>query len=226
MFVVIFEMIGRVSWLMVPLGSFTAYISFISSDILFAAVFVTAIWQLKQHRFWIHLLLLAIASLIRPSLAWIFLVYPAVMYFYNYRGRIVYWSLILVFVATSFNAARNLVNHGQWIHTSILSYNIHEIFEKSPYPMYLQVIDNFKINFHEPHWAFSIDKNKIDKLKWAIIAFPFVVINSLLWLNLFMRIRRKEVNWGDILLLTYIITPTFLAPTFGRIRLPIEWILL
>ncbi|KKL72848.1 hypothetical protein LCGC14_2080810 [marine sediment metagenome] len=215
----------KMAWLLVPLGSFTAYIHFIGTDILFAALFITSIWQAKEKRLWLHFLLLGAASIVRPSLAWFFLIEPAVLYFYGIKNKqILIASLFICFSVTQFNTVRNYVNHGQWTHSPVMRHNLNEIYGKTEYPKYLFLINTFKINYLESHWAMY--KHKFSKLSWACIAAPFVIINGILWVFFLHRIYRHQVNWGNMLILIYFVGPSMFGPTLGRIRLPIEWILL
>ena len=225
LFHVCFELIGKKARILLLLGTFTAYIPFVMTDMLFAALFVTAIWQLKdKKRFWVALILLSAASLVRPSLAWFFVIIPAVMYFYGYKIRMALIAMPLVFLATSPSAVRNYINHGKFVHTTILDRNIGELYKETELPKYLYFINTFKINCLEPHWG--VYKTNFTKYGWVVFTIPFYIINLWIWKWFIIRIWYRVVNWGDILLFAYIIGPSLFAPMLGRVRLPVEWILL
>lgn len=225
LFHVFYQLKGRIAWMLVPLGTFTAYMPYVLTDTLFAALFVTAIWQLKSGRFWVHLILIALASLVRPSLAWFFVVIPAVMYFYEYKKRLIILSLPLVFLATSFSPIRNYINHGEWRHSTIMDRNVGVLYEGTDLPKYLYFIDTFKINCVEPHWAMWKTSPIINEY-WPLIVAPFILINLGLWIRFVFRSLRGYVNWGDVVILAYIIGPSMFGAMLGRARLPVEWILL
>ncbi len=218
MFYVVYQLIGSRAFILVLLGAFTAHVPSFLTDLLFAAIFVTSIWQIK--RLWLHLLLLGVASLIRPSLAWFFLIEPIVLYFYGYRGRVLILAGVLCFVVTSFTPIRNLVLYDQWTHSTVLDHNI-EMFKASDLPKYLYLVNTFKINCLEGHPALLHKQF----YPWALgVNFLLIIANIIIWISFLSRL--KDVNYGNLLMVIYFIIPSLFAPAAARIRLPIEWILL
>ncbi len=220
MFYVVFQLIGNKAFILALLGTFIIYTPLLMTDLLFAAIFITSIWQIK--RLWLHLLLLGIASLIRPSLAWFFLIEPLVLYFYGYKGRILFIAGILCFVVTSFTPIRNLVLYDQWTHSTVLELNI-EKFKETELPRYLHTINTFKINLLEGHPAY-LHKTFYPRIIPQIINFLLIVVNIIIWISYLSRL--KNVNIGNLLMIIYFIGPSLLTPAGPRIRLPIEWMLL
>ena len=210
MFYIVYDMIGRRAWLLVFLGAFTIYTPMILTDLLFATLFVTSIWMIKK-RLWLHFVLLGIASLVRPSLAWFFLIEPIVLYGQGIRDkRLLIASLFIAFAVTSFNPIRNLINHGTWTHSTVLKYNL-ESFYTGP----LYFIESFKSNCLDGHYSHLLSRYSTF-LNGCIIA-----LNGLIWLRFLHR-----WNWCNVILVAYFIGPSLFAAAGGRIRLPIEWILL
>ena len=229
MFFVVYQLIGYGAWILAFLGAFTIHVPMILTDLLFAAIFVTAIWQVKK-RLWLHFLLLGIASLVRPSLAWFFVIEPAVLYFNGYRGRIIWLSLIITFLVTSFNPLRNYVNHGRWTHSTVLEYNIENRYGETEYPKYLFLIDTFKTNCLDGHPAYLhksfYDNGNVIGILALLINFVLIIINIIIWMGFSSRVIRGDVNWGNLLMVAYFIGPSLFGSAGARIRLPIEWILL
>lgn len=239
MFYVVQQLIGRPAWLLFALGSFTMYVPFILTDMIFATIFITSIWQLKERRLWLHFLLLGVASLIRPNLAWFFLVEPFVLYFYGYNVKMAILSLPIVFVLTAFTPARNYINMGKWTHSTILEQNMnHDRYwgghkdKPLKYAFY-----TFKSNYLSGHhmkigWFYRVYKR--DQLDGYIQGRQYIgyidkilaLINLGIWLRFLNRVSWGKVNWGNVIILLYMMTPTFFAHSCGRMRLPIEWILL
>ena len=235
MFHVVYEMIGKKAWLLFGLGAFTAYVPILYTDLLFATLFITSIWQLKKKRFWLALILLGISSLIRPSLAWFFVLIPLVMHFYDYRPKMVFIAIPLTFLATSFSPIRNYVNHGKWTHSTVLRYNI----ESETYfggadnkPAYF--IYSLKSNYLSGHYdqigrMFNKYKRNSEDLQASLLMWLSniicVLINAVIWLLFGIRIIKRKINWGNIIILVYFVLPTLFGAAGARLRLPIEFIL-
>jgi len=228
LFYVIRELIGKKAWYLVFLGMFTVMVIWVLTDILFAALFITSIWQLKRKRLWLHFLLLGIAALVRPSLAWFFVIEPFILYFYGYRKPIIVASFFIAFAVTQFSAVRNYYNHGIWTHSNVMDINI-SILKNSEFPKYLHIVDTFKINFLEGHPAILLKSvyEKQGAIRWLayLYALALVVINIGLWINFPLKVLAGKINFGDVLILAYFVGPTIFAPACARIRIPIEWIL-
>ena len=229
MFFVVFKMIGRKAWILAGLGAFTAYVPLLLTDLLFATLFVTSIWMIKKN-VWVHFLLLGIASLVRPSLAWFFLIEPIVLYCYGYRKIIVYLSLPLVFMVTSFNPIRNYVNTGKWIHSSVLRHNIDNYYDS---PLY--AVSAFKANFLSGHYDSigamfnkykrDLKDNEASLLMW-ISNILCVFINCMIWIRFGYMVIRGRVNWGNVLIVAYFVVPSLFGVAGARMRLPIELLLI
>jgi hypothetical protein len=220
-------MIGRSAWVLFFLGSFTAYVPILYTDLLFAALFVTAIWQVK--RLWLHFILLALASVVRPSLAWFFLIEPFILYYYH--GRWMWWSVIVCFAVTSFSPIYNYVCYHTWTHSTVLKFN-RESGEYYNGPSYF--IKSFKANGLSGHWDYigaMFNKYKRDmgdkeasRLMWFANIIS-VVINLFIWLR-FAIIQIKRRNFAYILMIAYFIGPSLFGAAGARLRLPIEFMLL
>jgi len=212
-FYVVFQLIGPKAWILAFLGMFTLYTSMILTDLLFATIFVTAIWQVK--RLWLHFLLIGLASLIRPSLAWFFLIEPIVLYFNGYKGMILFYSLLIVFAVTAFSPIRNLINTGHWTHSTVMQYNLDNLYTGPKY-----FVTAFFDNYITGHASYLLKR----------YALPFnlvlLIINALIWLRFAIRVIHGKINWGYVLILAYFVGPTLFGSAGPRIRLPIEWILL
>ena len=231
MFFVVKDMIGRKAWLLAALGAFTVYVPILYSDLLFAALFVTSIWMIKK-RLWLHFVLLGVASLVRPSLAWFFLIEPLIIYYNGYRKWIVYLSLPIVFIVTSFNPIRNYINIGKWTHSTVLKYNISS---GDYYDGPLYFIEAFKANCLSGHYDFigsmfgKYKRNFGNKTKSNLLYYlnyVCVLINLIIWFRFGIRFLQRKINMANILVVAYFIGPSLFAAAGGRIRLPIEWILL
>jgi len=235
LFYVVFQLIGKAAWVLAVLGAFTAYVPLLLADLLFAALFVTSIWQIKK-RLWLHFLLLGLASLVRPSLAWFFLIEPFVLYFNGYRGRILYYSAIIAFAVTSFNPIRNTINTGQWTHSTVLQYNMQSeryFGGRESVPQYF--VKSLKDNYLSDHYKYIgnlFNKFKIEnsgreasRLLYHL-NFLCYIINVMIWYRFGVRVLQRKVNFGYILILGYFIAPTLFSTAGARFRLPIEWILL
>lgn len=226
LFYVTYQMIGRWAWVLFILGAYTVYVPILYTDLLFAALFVTSIWQVK--RLWLHFLLLGLASLVRPSLAWFFLIEPFVLYYYHRRWM--WWTAVVAFVVTSFNPIRNYVNHGRFIHSNVLEFN-RESGEYYNGPTYF--VESFKANCLSGHYDFAgamFNKYKRDmgdkeasRLMWFsnIIC---VLINAFIWLR-FGYIQIKKRNFAYILMIGYFVGPSLFGAAGARLRLPIEFML-
>ena len=212
-FYVTYKMIGHKTWILFFLGIFVIYTQMILTDLLFAALFVTSIWQIK--RLWLHFLLLGLASLVNPALAWFFIIEPFVLYFNGYKDNryILYASVVIAFIVTSFNPARNFINTGQWTHSTVMLYNIDHYYTN---PLYFFKGFYYNAILPHTHWLF----NNI-----AIDIF-FILINMVLWLKFGIKVIQNKVNWGYVLILIYLLGPTLFAVAGPRKMLPIEWILL
>ena len=205
------KLIGIRVWILFFLGLFTLYVPMILTDMLFAAIFVTAIWQIK--RLWLHFTLLGVASLFNPALAWFFVIEPFVLYFNGYKSRkLLFASLIIAFAVTSFNPIRNLINTGQWTHSTVMLYNIDHYFTGIGY-----FFKAFYYNAILPHSHYIIGK-------WTDVL--LIAVNVGLWGRFLVRMVQNKVNWGYVLILIYILGPTLFATPGPRKMLPIEWILL
>lgn len=235
LFYVTYQMIGPWAWLLFFLGAYTVYVPLILTDLLFATLFVTCIYRLKQRDLWGHFILLGMASLIRPSLAWFFVVEPFVLWFYGYRGKTVYYSAAIAFIVTAFSPVRNLINHGIWTHSNILQHNItlETYFAgRESIPQYF--VKAFRANFLSDHYkyigfVFDVPRTgmritQIATLKGAVY-FGTIFINIGVWLMFGVRFLRQRINPGDALILAYFVVPTLFGAAGARIRLPIEWIL-
>lgn len=237
MFYVAFSMIGKWAYLLACLGVFTAYVPFFYTDMLFAALFMSAIWMLKQKRILSHFVLLGIASLVRPSLAWFFIIEPLVLYAYGYRGWIVYCSVIICFLVTSFSPTRNYVKFGRFIHSDILEHN-----QKTITPYFYSGSDNkvvffmksFKSTAFAPHYEFigilfNRYKRDLAQRKKSILMWWLNIVGVIgyfvIWCRFGYRVLRKQVNWDNALIVAYFIAPTLFAIAGGRLRLPIEFLL-
>ena len=227
MFYVTYQLIGAKAWIMLALGSFVLYTPFFLTDLLFASIFVTAMWQINK-RLWLHFLLLGVASLIRPSLQWFFIIEPAVLYFYGYRGKIVYLSFVIVFAATCFNSVRNFINHGIWVDSIVLHFNLTaDRYIGGAESKIMYAIKAFISNILGSHYNFmGFMFNQYPNPPWRTISLVVLAINTGIWIRFGIRFLERKVNWGNILILIYFIGPTLLASNGGRMRLPIEWILL
>lgn len=236
LFHVTYQMIGPLAWLLFFLGAYTVYAPLILSDMLFAALFVTSILKLRQRDLWGHFILLGLASLIRPSLAWFFLIEPFVLYFYGYKGRVLYWSGLIAFAVTALSPIRNLINHGIWTHSDILKYNMESVKYfggRESIPQYF--IKAFKINFIDDHYKYvgavlniprtGMSFQEITTIKGAAY-WMTKFINVGIWILFGVRFIRGKINLGDALILAYFVIPTLFGGTGARLRLPIEWILL
>ena len=230
LFYVVHQLIGWKAWILAGLGAFTAHVPILYTDLLFAAVFVTSIWQVK--RLWLHFLLLGIASVIRPSLAWFFLIEPFVLYFNGYNKKTSLMALPIVFILTSFNPIRNLVNHGIWTHSTVLKYNM----ESGNYydnPTYF--VKSFKANYLSGHYDYigamwnKYKRDMGDKVKSNLMFYLnicCVLINFMIWIRFIIRVLQSKVNYGYVVMAAYFIGPTLFGAAGSRLRLPIEWILL
>jgi len=231
MFYVVYDMIGRKAWILFGLGAFTAYVPMLYTDLLFATLFVTSIWLIKKN-LWLHFLFLGLASVVRPSLAWFFLIEPIVLYTYGHNTRWCMLSLPIAFVVTSFNPIRNYVKYDTWTHSTVLKFNI-ESGEYYDGPAYF--VKSFKANALSGHYDFigamynkykrdMGDKEASTLMWWAnIIA---VLLNALIWLRFGYRVVRGRVNWGNVVMVAYFIVPTLFGAAGARLRLPIEWMLI
>ena len=224
-------MIGNKAWLLFGLGAFTAYVPILYTDLLFATLFVTSIWMIRKN-LWLHFLLLGVASLVRPSLAWFFLIEPFVLYFYGQRKTWVYLSLPIVFVVTSFNPIRNYLRYHTWTHSTVLKFNVESgLYYGSP----AYFIKSFKANYLSGHYDFigamygkykrDMGDKSASKLMWYS-NIVVVLINSLIWLRFVYRVIRGKVNWGNVLMVAYFVVPTLFGAAGARLRLPIEWMLI
>jgi len=209
------KMIGWKVWILFALGAFTIYTKMVLTDLFFAALFVTSIWQIKK-RLWLHFLLLGLASLVRPSLAWFFVIEPFVLYFYGYRGSVLLVSVIITFYITMFSPLRNFVNGYGWIHSNILQWNMDNLYEG---PLYF--FKAFEWNCLHGH-QLPIPRTMPNGLINAVL----IGINSLIWGRFFVRVVRNKINWGNVLMVAYFIGPSLFGASGARFRLPIEWMLL
>ncbi len=235
LFQVTFNLIGHKAWLLAGLGAFTAHVPILYSDLLFATLFVTSIWMIRKNLY-IHFLLLGVAALVRPSLAWFFLIEPIVLCFNGYTKKMAILSLPIVFIVTAFNPIRNYVNHRQWTHSTVLEFN-----KKSDMyyggaeskPQY--IIQAFKANALSGHYDFigamfnKYKRDLGDKQASTLMYYLNVIcvlINVMIWVRFSVRVLQNKVNWGYVLILAYFIIPTLFGAAGSRLRLPVEWILL
>lgn len=241
-FYVVYQLIGKRAWILAVLGAFTVYVPHLYTDFLFATIFITSIWLLKKKKFWFSLVLIASASLIRPLLAWFFVVIPVVMFFYGYGLKMALLGLPLVFVATCFNPVRNYINHHKWTHSPIIEQHLQSseyiggADSKAKYLLYA-----FKGNCISGHYnyggmMFNVykrnngDREESDVMK--VLHWISVLMNLWIWFFFIVRLINKfrgipkRVNWGDVIILAYCIGPTLFGAAGARLRLPVEWILL
>jgi hypothetical protein len=234
LFYITYDMIGKWAWVMMALGSFTLYVPMLYTDLLFATLFVTSVWLIRKN-VWLHILFLGLASLVRPSLAWFFLIEPLVLYLNGYKGRILLTAFAVAFVVTSFNPIRNYVNHGIWTHSTVLDFNINSGYYyggAESKPMYF--VDAFKANFLSGHYDFAGamfgvykrdygDKRGSVVMYWSNII--CVLLNVLIWSRFAIRVLQNRVNWGNVLIVAYFVVPTLFGAAGARLRLPIEFLL-
>ena len=241
LFYVIYQMIGNKAWILYFLGLFTVYVPLVMSDLLFATLFVTSIWQIKK-RLWLHFLLLGLASLIRPSLAFFFLIEPFVLYFYGYRKPYLILGFLVAFVITAFNPIRNYINIGQWTHSTVMVYNIQsERYFGGRESTLGYFYGSVKGNILSDHYKYSSSVLNVFKnntpgdgvfpareaskvMLW--LYWIGVSTNIAIWTRFGIRLLLRKVNPGNLLILAYFIGPTLFGNTGARLRLPIEWILL
>jgi len=214
-FYVTWQLIGRRTWILFFMGVFALYIPEILTDLLFATVFVTAIWQIK--RLWLHFLLLGVASLLNPALAWFWVIEPFVLYFNGYKDKIkiVCFSALIVFVVTSFNPLRNLINTGQWTHSTVMMYNIDHYFTGILY-----FFKGFYHNALLPHSHYLVRQYS------RFIDVALIAVNVIIWIRFLFHVSINKINWGYVLILIYILGPTLFAAAGPRKALPFNWILL
>ena len=226
-FFVLHQMIGDRAWILILLGAFIPYTPFILSDLLFSSLVITSIWQIRK-KLWLHFLLLGLASLIRPSLEWFFVIEPAVLYFYGYRGRILIYSVFIMFGVTCFNSLRNFINHDQWSPTSILNYiRTADIYFGGAGNKIQYMIKTFTGNCLGSHYNFTaLMFGKYYNTPWRELGIIMALINVGIWIRFGINIIERKVNWGNVIILIYFIGPSLLASSGGRMRLPVEWILL
>jgi hypothetical protein len=233
-FYVMYEMIGKAAWLLVILGGVTAYVPLLLTDLLFASLFITSIWQIK--RLWLHFLFLGLASLVRPSLAWFFLIEPIVLYYNGYKGKNLILGFVMAFIITAFSPIRNLINHGVWTHSVVMQYNIlSDTYFGGAESKIGHFIKAAKSNMLSDHYKYVgnvFGRFKVDlidrsasKLLWWI-SHSIYVINIIIWIRFGIRAIQGRINYGYVLIVAYFIGPTLFAPSGARLRLPIEWILL
>jgi len=225
-FYVLYQMIGRKAWIFFALGGIISYIPLILTDLLFATIFVTAIWQIKK-RLWLHFLLIGIASLIRPSLAFFFLIEPFVLYFYGYRGSYPVLGFIIIFLVTSFSPIRNYVNHGIFTHSTVLHLNMtHDKYIAGANSKIGYMIKAFIANNLGSHWSFiGLVFSKYPNPPWLKLNYIGAFFNGIIWGRFLWNVYQRRVNYGNVLILIYFIGPALLAANGARMRLPIEWIL-
>lgn len=235
-FYVVHQMIGNNAYFLLVLGGFTCYVPLILSDLIFSAFFITSIWHLKEKRFGMHFILLGAAALIRPSLGYFFLIEPVIMYFYGYRGPILFFGFMIVLGLSSINPARNYINHGQWIQSTILQHNMEsELYfaGRQSVPQYF--LKAFKYNWLSDHFRYAgavchvfindaDDRQASDLMRYLFYAgtIPMMFI----WFRFGIRFLQKKINLGDALILAYFVMPSLFGATGARLRLPVEWILL
>ena len=67
-------------------------------------------------------------------------------------------------------------------------------------------------------------RKKASKLMWYsnIIC---VLINLLIWMRFVYMVIKRKVNYGNVILVAYIIAPTLFASAGARIRIPVEFLL-
>ena len=53
-----------------------------------------------------------------------------------------------------------------------------------------------------------------------------VGVNSIIWIRFIYRIIKGRVNWAHVLIIAYFVGPSLFGSAGGRLRLPIEWMLL
>jgi hypothetical protein len=234
LFLMVHQLAGAKAWILAGLGAFTAYVPILYTDLLFAALFVTSIWAINRN-IWVHFLFLGLASIVRPSLAWFFIIEPAVLYFYGQRKQLIILSLPIAFVVTSFNPVRNYINCKTWTHSTVLEFNrtSNMYYAGTGNPSYF--IKSFKANFLSGHYdtiGAMFNKYKRDfgdkeksKLMWAL-NLVCVLINALIWARFAYRTARGRVNWGNVIMILYFVLPTLFGAAGARLRLPIEYMLL
>ena len=232
MFFVVFQLIGAKAWILAVLGAFTAYVPILYTDLLFAALFVTSIWMIRKN-IWIHFLLLGVAALVRPSLAWFFLIEPIVLYYYGQKR--VLWSLPIVFILTSFNPIRNYINHGVWTHSTVLQFNIKSGDYYGGTESVKYFIKAFMANDLSGHYdyigaMFNSYKRDLGDKKYSLVMYVSnilcVIINMMIWVRFGVKAALARVNFGNLMIAIYFIIPTLFGAAGARLRLPIEWILL
>jgi len=236
---IIFELIGRWTYLLIILGAFTAYVSILYTDLLFAALFVTAIWQVREKRLWSHFILLGLASIVRPSLAWFFVIEPVVLYSFGYRKTVLWLSPVIAFAVTSFNPINNYIHHGKWIHSNILQHNMTDEHYFGMAETLKEKIDYFilafKANWLGGHYdwigrIFNVYKRDVMDLHasrfmwWSNII--CVLTNTAIWVRFMIRIIKGKVNYAYVIILIYFVAQSLFGTAGARLRLPIEWILL
>lgn len=232
---IIFDFLKN-KWAIIPLillGTYIVYVPYIMTEIFFSLFFILSVYFIKKN-IWFHFIFLGIASLIRPSLAWIFIVEPFILFFYGKPKWVIYLSVPLSFIATSYNRFRNLKYNGKFIHSTVLMYNYKSESYFNGSNKFIYPIKAFIGNGLSGHYDFAGNFFKVYKrdfgyrkksiLMWFsnIIC---VIINSLVWLRFIYLIYAKKINWGNVILVLYIILPTLLGSAGARLRIPIEFLL-
>jgi hypothetical protein len=217
-------------------GAYIFYIPYVLSDLAYAFFVILSYLMLIRKKLAWHIILIGIASLIRPTLAYFFIVEPFLVWFIFKDKKLAILSFFLCFIATSFSPIKNLIDNGHFQHTTVLDYQFTEYFDKAEnkllYPLYSVFSNSFSTHWHNLFRIFGLYKRDLVGTTtlngnvyvlfvhylffiWYGIAYMLFVIRSL---------RNKE--YVAIIWILYFTGTIILCHTLGgRHRLSFEFLI-
>jgi hypothetical protein len=195
-------------------GAYLVYIPFIMSDLTFSFFVVWSYYALiKKHLAW-HIVLIGCASLIRPTVAYFFVIEPFLVWLIFKDRKLAIYSFFLCYLATCFNPIKNLIDTGHYMQSVILKTQFDKYLLASSCPHYLYPFYSIASNSFSTHWfnlfrMFGEYKRNIEdgvilhgnlfvyKVHIIFLAWYFIFY-SIFW----MRSLRQK-NWLALLWILY-----------------------
>ena len=214
-------------------GAYLVYIPYVLSDLTFSFFVVASFYALHKKNLAWHIILIGIASVVRPTLAYFFIVEPFLVYFTFRDKKLAIYSLFLCFAATSISPLKNLIEHGQFIHTNILNFQANEYLLKSShpllYPFYSMFSNSVSMHWYETFRIFGLYKVDFSYLNGNIFVYilnyAFIAFYCGAHVMYLIRVVRTK-DWVSLLWVGYFTGTGSLCHTIGgRHRLSFEFLI-
>lgn len=217
-------------------GAYICYIPFVLSDLAFSFFVVLSYLSLIRKKLAWHIILIGIASLIRPTVAYFFVIEPFLVWFIFRDKKLAMLSFFLCFIATSFSPIKNLIDNGHFQHTTILDMQMDKYWggaeNKLFYPFYSVFSNSCSAHWDNLFKIFGMYKRDISGMTSLnanafaiVIHYLFIAVYLILYpIYIFRSLKNRD--WVSLLWVAYFTATCVSCHTIGgRHRLSFEFLI-